>query len=331
MAKRTVTTVLYKQFNAENLVVADEPYATPKGGKMISLKYKDKTRLNDILRLQTPSLTLGTVWDNMDPSTKEQFSYTVALNLDQLRPGDVDNVTEEPSESASDSEKLAYAQYLFMKKIDSVDDAVIDKATQRGWFKEKSKNLERDIVKGKMQSTIKWPSESKYTLSMRAKIKISDTDFSVRKIFICDQEGRDVTYYKHDPETAQSVYIYNPAFATLENEPIFNIEALRTPGTRVKRAVLESNSAWQVSTGLCCSWGITNLQIEVTSSDVYGQNAWAADEASSEVSLKKNKSKRSAGDDDSDSSPPSKKRSQSSDDEENDSDSDAEAEANDEE
>lgn len=274
MSKRTSVTVSYDNINASQLVVADDPYALEKGGKLVSLRYQDSGRVYDILRIQTPELTIGNVWDNVDQQTQQLASHTIALNLDTLHAADAEAGVQEPGEDADELAIRKYNQFTFVQTLDSIDNAVIDKASIRGWFKEKGKALEREKVEGKFSNTVHWPSEEKYTLGIRVKVNVRDYDYATRKIFIFDQEGRDISYFKIDDATNERVYSHESArFASLSSTPTFNIDALRTRGTRVLRAILESNNAW-VQTGLSVSWKLTNIQIEVLEGTSYGSDAW---------------------------------------------------------
>ena len=273
MSKRTSVTVSYDNFNASQLVIADDPYALEKGGKLVSLRYQDSGRLYDILRIQTPELTVGNVWDNMDQQTQQLASHTIALNLDTLHSVDAEAGVQEPSEDADELAIRKYNQFVFTQTLDSIDAAVIDKATTRGWFKEKGKALEREKVEGKFSNTVHWPSEEKYTLGIRVKINVKDYDYATRKVFIFDQEARDISYYKIDESSNERVYSYDSRFAALSGTPVFNIDALRSRNSRIQRAILESNNAW-VQTGLSVSWKLTNVQVEVLEGTSYGDSAW---------------------------------------------------------
>jgi hypothetical protein len=274
MSKRTSVTVSYDNFKSSQLVVAEEPYALEKGGKIVSLRYQDSGRTYDILRLQTPELTVGNVWDNMDQVTQQLASHTVALNLDTLHAADAEAGVEEPSEDADEHAFRKYDQFTFVQTLDAIDNAVIDKAVAKSWFKEKGKALDRAGVAGKFSNTCHWPNEEKYTLGIRVKINVRDYEYSTRKVFIFDQEERDISYYKLDESNNERVYSYDTArFASLSSAPIFNIDALRTRNTRILRAILESNNAW-VQTGLSVSWKLTNIQVEVIEGTSYGNDAW---------------------------------------------------------
>lgn len=276
MSKRTSVTVSYDNVIPSQLVVADDPYALEKGGKLVSLRYQDSGRIYDILRIQTPELTIGNVWDNMDQQTQQLASHTIALNLDTLHAADAEAGVQEPDESADDYDAAIrkYNQFTFVQTLDAIDNAVIDKASARGWFKEKGKALEREKVEGKFSNTVHWPSEEKYTLGIRVKVNVRDYDYATRKVFIFDQDGRDISYFKLDEATNERVYSYdNARFNSLQSSPVFNIDSLRTRNTRILRAILESNNAW-VQTGLSVSWKLTNIQIETMEGTSYGNDAW---------------------------------------------------------
>ncbi len=274
MSKRTSVTVSYDNFKASQLVVAEEPYALEKGGKIVSLRYQDSGRTYDILRLQTPELTIGNVWDNMDQQTQQLASHTIALNLDTLHAADAEAGVEEPPEDADEAAFRKYDQFTFVQTLDAIDNAVVDKAVAKSWFKEKGKALDRAGVSGKFSNTCHWPNEEKYTLGIRVKINVRDYDYSTRKVFIFDQEERDISYYKLDEATNERVYSYDTArFNGLSTPAVFNIDALRTRNTRILRAIIESNNAW-VQTGLSVSWKLTNVQVEVNEGTTYGNDAW---------------------------------------------------------
>lgn len=256
MSKRAAITVGYKQLNADSLRVAEEPYSLEKGGKLVSIRYDERGRVYDILRIQTPELNIGQVWENMDQTTQQLASYTISLNLDRLHPEDVgDSVT-----SAS-YDGVKREQFEFYEKLDMIDEATVSQATARGWFKEKGKPLEREKVEGKFSPTVHWPSDSKYTLSIRVKINTRDTDFAVRKIGIYDQNNNDISYYKVDPVSNKPVYFYETRFGEIDSLPVFNIDVLKTRKTRVIRSIIESNNAW-IQTGLSCSWKLYRIQVE---------------------------------------------------------------------
>lgn len=257
---QTVVTVSYKTFDPANLVIADEPYALEKGGKLVSLRYNQEGRTFDKLRIQTPAMTIGNVWDNMDDKTGQLTSYTVALNLHHLFTDDAQTVMEPPGPDADVATLEKYAQRTFIEKLDSIDQATIDKATEKGWFKEKGRALDREKVEGKFSSTVHWPQDPKYTLGIRVKVNVRDT--TEGRIVICDQDSRDVTFYKVNPETNEWVFKHDAAYASTPGEPVFNIDALRGRGVRVLRAIIESNNAW-VQTGLSCSWKLVRIQVEV--------------------------------------------------------------------
>ncbi len=257
---QTVVTVSYKTFDPAQLVIADEPYALEKGGKLVSIRYNQDSRTYDKLRIQTPAMTIGNVWDNTDPQTGQLVSFTLALNLHHLFTDDAQTVMENPGPDADIGTLEKFAQRTFIEKLDAIDQATIDRATEKGWFKEKGKPLEREKVEGKFSSTVHWPQDSKYTLGIRVKINLRDA--TEGKIVICDQEGRDVTFYKVNPETNAWVYKHDPAYASTTAEPVFNIDAVRGRNTRVIRSIIESNNAW-IQTGLSCSWKLVRIQVEV--------------------------------------------------------------------
>lgn len=257
----SVVTVSYKTFDPANLVVGDEPYALEKGGKLVNLKYTHEGRTYDKLRIQTPAMAVGNVFNNVDDKTGQLVSFTVALNLNHLFTDDAQQVMDPPAAGASPALLEKYAQRVFIEKLDSIDQATIDKAATNGWFKEKGgKPMEREKVEGKFSSTVHWPTDPKYTLGIRVKITLRDA--MENKVVISDQHGRDVTFYKVDPETNAWVYKYDDAYASTPAEPVFNIDAVRGRNTRVMRSIIESNNAW-IQTGLSCSWKLVRIQVEV--------------------------------------------------------------------
>lgn len=276
MSKRSSITVSYDNFDANKLVLADEPYALEKGGKLVSMRYQESGKLFDILRIQTPELTIGNVWDNIDQQSGQLSSYTIALNLDCLHPQDIENGIEDIPDMCEDELLIRrYQQSLFVETLDSIDKATVDKATTRGWFKEKGKPLEREKVEGKFSNTVHWPSDPKYTLGIRVKVNVKDIDFENRKVFIMDEQGRDVSYYKINPQTNERIYLYDERFLTIQDTPVFNIDSLKTRGSRILRSVIESNNAW-LQTGLSCSWKLMNVQVETIEDTSYGDRAWVS-------------------------------------------------------
>ena len=275
MSKRSSITVSYDNFDSSKLVLADEPYALEKGGKLASIRYQECGKLFDILRIQTPELTIGNVWDNIDDKTGQLSSYTIALNLDCLHPQDMENGIEDIPEGCEDELLIRrYQQSVFVETLESIDNVTIEKASTRGWFKEKGKPLERTGVQAKFSNTVHWPSDAKYTLGIRVKINVKDVTFENRKVFICDEQERDVSYYKIDQQTNERVYIHDERFNTVNSDtPIFNIDSLKTRGARILRSVIESNNAW-IQNGLSCSWKLMNVQVETVEDTSYGQNAW---------------------------------------------------------
>ncbi len=261
MAKRTAITVGFKQLNSDNLRVADEPFSLEKGGKLVSIRYDEGGRVYDILRIQTPELNIGQVWENVDQTTGQLASYTISLNLDRLHPNDVSESTD-----SSTFDGVKRDQVEFYEKLDAIDEATVSQATARGWFKEKGKPLEREKVEGKFSPTVHWPSDEKYNLSIRVKVNTRDTDFSVRKIGIYDQHNNDISYYKTDPVSNNRVYIYETRFGEIDDAPVFNVDILKTRKTRVIRSIIESNNAW-IQTGLSCSWKLFRIQVETDESD----------------------------------------------------------------
>lgn len=270
-APRSAITITAKKFNEDNLVLADKLFEPQAGGKMLSMRYNEDGKLYDILRVQTPSLRVGTVFDNQNPSKTEVVGYTVALNFDQLKPADMEG------DVPADEEKTKASQRLFTSVMASCDAKVIEHIASRGLVKGKGgKAPTQEEIESKFTNTIHWPDNPDYTLGMRAKINCRDVAFDVRKVFICDQDMNDISYWKIDPETNRRVYIYESDFNSLSSEPVFNIDVLRTR-CRILRAVLESNNAW-IQQAYSCSWKVINLMVEVGEAASYGRSAWATDE-----------------------------------------------------
>jgi hypothetical protein len=266
---QTVVTVSYKSFNPANLLIADEPFALEKGGKLVNIKYIQDSRTYDKLRIQTPALTVGNVWDNTDDKTGQLASYTVALNLNHLFTDDAQAVLETPKPGADIGTLEKFAQRTFIEKLDAIDQATIDKAATNGWFKEKGKALDREKVEAKFTSTVHWPTDPKYSLGIRVKVTLRDIQDN--KIAIVDQQNRDITFYKLDPLSNKMVFKYDVRYADIASEPMFNIESLRNRGTTVMRAIIESNNAW-VQMGLSCSWKLVRVQVDVPDADEAGSS-----------------------------------------------------------
>lgn len=272
--QRTAITVSTNSFDVSRLEISKEPYAPPRGGKLVNMRYRDTDKLNDIFRFQLPEVTIGNVWENRDPQTNELASFTIALNLHTLRAADVDE-----SADRSNDTPLKAAQRSLVESFADIDQKIIQHAAENAFFTEKGKPLPAEKVEGKYTSIVHWPNEDKYTLSIRAKINVRDTELSrTRNFYIMDQEGRDITYYKLNPENDSKVYLYDEQFNQIEGEPIVNMDILRIRGLRVLRSVIESNNIW-IQTGLSCSWKIIRLQVENVGDNANSRDAWASDES----------------------------------------------------
>jgi hypothetical protein len=269
--QRTAITVTTKSFRADNLVVADRLFEPKAGGKMLSLKYNRDGQTFDTLRLQTPEVTIGQVWDNQNQAKTELTGWTLAINCSRLRPADMENEYDPSTEDA-----VKTSQRALVDVLEAIDSKVIDQISSQGMLKGKGgKNLTKEEVETKFTQTVHWPSNPDYTLGIRGKINCRDVTYDERKVYICDQEGRDISYWKLNGDNVRT-YAYDDAFASLAGEPVFNIDALRGR-SRVLRAVLESNNAW-IQQSISCSWKIINIQVEVGEGMTHGRGAWAADD-----------------------------------------------------
>jgi hypothetical protein len=269
---RSAITLTASRFNPEGIVVADKLFEPKAGGKMLSIRYQHEGSVYDIPRIQTSSMRIGQVWDNMNQAKTDMVSYTVAMNFDQLRSTDMEVAADLSTEPAD-----KVAQRRLVDVFESFDTKVIKQIAAQGFLKAKGKNLSEEDVEGKFIQTVHWPSDPQYTLGIRCKINCKDVEYDVRKVFICDQDGRDISYWKIDPATNNRVYAHEGTFAALDGTPVFNIDALRGRN-RVLRAVLESNNAW-IQQSISCSWKLINIQVEVGSGAGYAQSAWASDDA----------------------------------------------------
>lgn len=270
--QRSAITVTASRFNPEGIVVAPKLFEPKAGGKMLSISYQHEGTVYDIPRIQTSSMRIGQVWDNMDQAKTEIVSYTVALNFDHIRSSDMETAADYSTEPA---EKVA--QRRLIDVFEAFDTKVIKQIATQGFLKAKGKNLTEEEVEGKFTQTVHWPSDPQYTLGVRCKVNCRDVEYGARKVYICDQDGRDISYWKLDPATNNRVYSHDPLFASIEGEPVFNIDALRGRN-RVLRAVLESNNAW-IQQSISCSWKLINVQVEVGASAGYAHSAWAAEDA----------------------------------------------------
>jgi hypothetical protein len=271
--QRSAITFTASRFNSDKIVVADKLFEPKAGGKMLSIRYEQDGTIYDIPRVQTPSMRIGQVWDNADPTKTYTASYTVALNFDQLRSADMENSAFDPATEPAPKA----AQRRLVDVFEAFDTKVIKQIASQGFIKGKGgKAMTEEDVEGKFIQTVHWPDNPEYTLGIRAKINCKDTEYSARKVFICDQDNHDISYWKMDPSTSARVYKYEPAFESLEGEPVFNIDALRGRN-RVIRAVLESNNAW-IQQSISCSWKLINVQVEVGASAAYAQSAWVAED-----------------------------------------------------
>ncbi len=271
--QRSAVTFTPSRFNAGNIVVADKLFEPKAGGKMLSIRYEQDGTVYDIPRVQTPGMRIGQVWDNADPTKTYTASYTVALNFDQLRAADMENTTFDPATEPA----AKAAQRRLVDVFEAFDTKVIKQIASQGFIKGKGgKAMTEEDVEGKFIQTVHWPDNPEYTLGIRAKINCKDTEYSARKVFICDQDNRDISYWKMDPATSARVYKYETTFDSIEGEPVFNIDALRGRN-RVIRAVLESNNAW-IQQSISCSWKLINVQVEVGASAAYAQSAWVAED-----------------------------------------------------
>lgn len=282
---RTGITLTTTSFAPTGIRVADKIFEPQAGGKMLGIKYNHNGETFDIPRIQTSQLTVGNVWDNLDATKTNVVSYTVALNMDRLYASDME------SDVPADEEVTKSKQRKLVGVLESFDREVIDKITEIGALKVKGKNLTAEEVESKFNQTVHWPDDAKYSLGIRTKINVADTLYSgARKIFICDQNDRDITYWKMGDDN-QRVYAYESTFASMAGEPQFNIDALRNRGTVIQRAVLESNNAW-IQQSISVSWKLINIKVDVAPSISYGSGAWASDEAAvgaSEPAVKKSR------------------------------------------
>lgn len=287
--QRSAITFTPSRFHADKIIVADKLFEPKAGGKMLSIRYEQDGTVYDIPRVQTPSMRIGQVWDNADPTKTYTASYTVALNFDQLRSADMEATVDPTTEPAS-----KVAQRRLVDVFEAFDTKVIKQIASQGFIKGKGgKAMTEEDVEGKFIQTVHWPDNPEYTLGIRAKINCKDTEYSARKVFICDQENRDISYWKMDPATSARVYKYEAAFESIEGEPVFNIDALRGRN-RVIRAVLESNNAW-IQQSISCSWKLINVQVEVGASAAYAQSAWVADDDAPITGSKRGRESASAG------------------------------------
>lgn len=269
--QRTAITVTTKSFRPEGLVVADRLFEPKAGGKMLSLKYNRDGQTYDTLRLQTPEVTIGQVWDNQNQAKTELTGWTLAVNCSRLRPADMENEYDPSTEDA-----VKTGQRALVDVLEAIDSKVIDQIASQGMLKGKGgKNLTKEEVETKFTQTVHWPSNPDYTLGIRGKINCRDVTWDERKVYICDQDGNDISYWKMNADN-QRVYVHEATFASLSGEPVFNIDALRGR-SRVLRAVLESNNAW-IQQSISCSWKIINIQVEVGEAMTHGRGAWAADD-----------------------------------------------------
>lgn len=266
--QRTAVTVSYRSVNPANLVIAEDPFTTDKGGKLVTVKYRHDGRVYDRLRIQTPELGLGKVFPNVDEKSGLLKSYTVALNLDRILPADVETL---PS---GEEDEIKAAQRTFIEALDSIDQALIDRATERAWFVgPKGAKLSRESVEGKYTNTVHWPKpDTKYTLGVRFKIDMNDV--AEKCMGIVDQHGRDITFFKLDPDTGARVYTYDERFTGLATEAVFNIDALAMRA-RVQRMIVECNNAW-IQANLSCPYKIVRMQVE-TADESFSSVDWVDD------------------------------------------------------
>lgn len=287
--QRSAITFTASRFNRDGIVVADKLFEPKAGGKMLSIRYQQDGTVYDIPRVQTPGMTIGQVWDNADPTKTYTASYTVALNFDQLRSSDMEAEFDASTESSAKS-----AQRRLVDVFEAFDTKVIKQISAQGFLKGKGgKAMSEEDIEGKFIQTVHWPDKPEYTLGIRAKINTRDTDFAARKVFVCDQDSRNISYWKLDPSTNARVYQHEPAFESLDGEPVFNIDALRGRN-RVIRAVLESNNAW-IQQSISCSWKLINVQVEVGASASYGENAFVVEDDAPLTGSKRAREASSAG------------------------------------
>lgn len=269
--QRTAITVTTKSFRPEGLRIADRFFEPKAGGKMLSMKYERDGQLYDTFRLQTPEVTIGQVWDNQNQAKTELTGWTLAVNCSRLRPADMENEYDPATEDA-----VKTGQRALVDVLEAIDSKVIDQLASQGMLKGKGgKNLTKEEIETKFTQTVHWPTNPEYTLGIRGKINCRDVTWEERKVYICDQEGRDISYWKLNGDNVRT-YSYDATFASLPGEPVFNIDALRGR-SRVLRAVLESNNAW-IQQSYSCSWKIINIQVEVGEAMSHGRGAWATED-----------------------------------------------------
>jgi hypothetical protein len=277
--QRTSITVTSKNFNVGRLEISKDPYAPPRGGKLVNMKYRDSDKLYDIFRFQLPEMSIGNLWENKDAQTGELASFTVALNFHTLRASEMSSETSSTT-TTGDETQLKSAQRETVEAFSKIDEKIINHAADNSFFMDKGKPLTAEKVEGKYSQIVHWPSDEKYSLSIRAKINVRDTDISGSRNFeISDENGRDITFYKIDQTTGETIYIGDSTrYQQIEGEPVLNIDILRVRGLRVLRSVIESNNIW-IQTGLSCSWKIIRLQVENVNSNTSARDAWAMDES----------------------------------------------------